>query len=98
MIGPERPPSEAMISAASASSSPVLTPGATASRTSRSTRAASAPARRRPSSSSGESTDMPFRLLGRRHVLAPRQPALRAGARDARGGDANGPAGGLDDA
>src|SRR4051794_22225997 len=96
MIGPERPPSEAMISAASASSSPVLTPGATASRTSRSTRAASAPARRRPSSSSGESTDMAMRLLARGHVLAPRQAALGPRTRDADRGDPDGPPGRLD--
>src|SRR3954452_4544717 len=96
MIGPEWPPSEAMISAASASSSPVLTPGATASRTSLSTRAASAPARRRPSSSSGESTDMSMRLLARGHVLAPRQAALGPGARDADGSDPDRPPGRLD--
>ena len=57
MIGPERAPCAAMVSAARASSSPVVTPGRTAASSTRSTSATAAPARRRPSSCSGVSID-----------------------------------------
>src|SRR4051794_37794902 len=56
--GAERAPWRARTRAASASSSPVVTPGRTRRATSRSVAETARPARRRPSRSSGVSTDM----------------------------------------